>query len=267
MDDSDSTKIIVKIAGGILILILLFMLSPFVIVNAGNRGVVLNFGRIQDTILGEGVHWRVPIMQKVVELEVRTTKLEATASSYSKDTQNVDTYLVVNYHLVQEQVNILYREIGGEYEGRILIPAVQEITKTIVGKYTAQELIEKRQEIKEEIRTILVERMAAKYIAIDDISITDFVFNPEYEAAIERKQVAKQEALTAEANLSKVEFEAEQQVTRARAEAETIRIQAQAITQQGGEDYVQLKAIEKWNGILPTQMIPGGTVPFLDLTN
>ena len=104
-----------------------------------------------------------------------------------------------------------------------------------------------------------------KYFAIDEFSIIDFSFSDEYEKAVEAKQVAQQSALKAENDLLRIKTEAEGRLAGARAEAEAIKIQAQAITQQGGKDYVQLKAIEKWNGQVPSHMIPGGTVPFIDL--
>jgi regulator of protease activity HflC (stomatin/prohibitin superfamily) len=141
---------------------------------------------------------------------------------------------------------------------------VQESVKSATAKFTAQELIEQRPKVKDEVKVELLNRLNT-YFVVDEFSILDFSFSDQYEAAIESKQVAQQKAFEQE-NISKqVEEQAKQRVTNAKAEAEAIRIQAEAVTSQGGADYVKLKAIEKWNGSVPSTMVPGSTVPFLEL--
>jgi regulator of protease activity HflC (stomatin/prohibitin superfamily) len=120
--------------------------------------------------------------------------------------------------------------------------------------------------VKDAIKNDLAERLDSFSILVDDFSIVNFDFSSEFNRAIEAKQVAEQNALKAKNDLDRIKIEAEQKIAAAQAEAEAIRIQAEAITQQGGRDYVQLQAIERWNGQLPAQMIPGATVPFIDLT-
>ena len=252
--------------GSIIGIFVLVLVSPFVIINAGHRGVVVKLGEVQDNVLGEGIHWRTPLVESIKELEVRTVKLDVSTIAYSKDIQSVDVALTLNYHLVPETVNVLYRDIGGEYEARIINPAIQESVKAVSARYTAQELVELRAKVKDEIKNELSERLSKNFMQVDELSITDFAFSDQYELAIEAKQKAQQDALKAENDLKRVKFEADQRVAQATAEAEAIRIQAQAITQQGGEDYVNLKAIERWNGVLPVQMIPGSTVPFIQLS-
>lgn len=262
-------KHIKLIIGGVslVVALLVFLLvNPFVIVSAGHRGVVLNWGAVSDKVLAEGFHFRVPIMQRVIKLDVRTVKYEVETLAYSKDLQTVHTNLALNYHLNPDKTNKVYQEIGTDFESRIINPAIQEVVKAVVAKFPAQELIEKRDLVKEEIKHKLSERLGITNMLVDETSIANFDFSDQYEKAIEAKQVAQQDALKAENELKRIKIEAEQRVAQAQAEAEAIKIQAQAITQQGGRDYVQLKAIEKWNGNLPQQMIPGGTVPFLDLS-
>lgn len=241
-------KLVVKVVFGIVAIALVFFFSPFVIVNAGHRGVVVNLGNVSDRVLTEGIHWRTPFVQSIKQIEVRTVKLDVTASAYSKDIQTVNTALTLNYHVVPDQANILYREIGSDFEARIIQPAVQESVKAALANYTAQELVELRPKVKDEIKLALSERLALRYMVVDDLSITDFSFSDVYEQAIEAKQRAQQEALKAENDLRRIELEAQQRVATAKAEAEAIRIQAQAITQQGGAEYVRLKTIEKWDG-------------------
>lgn len=267
MQTDFKTKAVIYGVVGLVAIAIILAFSPFGIVNAGHRGVLLNLGEVQDKVLGEGFYFRVPFIQTVKELPVRIVKYEAPAPAYTKDIQVVDTVIALNYHLVPEQVNSLYRDIGPDWETVIIQPALQEAVKAIIAKYTSEELLEKRPIVKDEIKAELVARLSNRFMIVDEFLVNDFSFSDEYEASIERKQVAKQDALTAEAKLAQIEFEAQQKIETATAEAKAIEIQARAITQQGGRDYVNLKAIEKWNGLLPQQMIPGGTVPFINLGN
>lgn len=264
--EKNETKIVLWIVGFVVLLISFFFLNPFVLVNTGNRGVVMNFGAVQEEILGEGIHWRTPIVQKIKEIDVQTQKLEVKTLAYSKDIQTVESQIILNYSVKPEIVNKLYQEVGKDYEMRLIDPAIQEGVKSATAKFTAQQLIEERGKVKDEIKAELFERLNT-YFIISDFSITDFSFSDEYEKAVEAKQVAQQSALKAENDLARIKTEAEQRVAQAMAEAEAIKIQAQAITQQGGRDYVNLKAVEKWNGVLPNQMIPNATMPFINLTN
>lgn len=255
-----------KLAGAVFaIIVLLNIFSPVGMVSAGHRGVVLNFGSVQDRVLTEGLYFRVPIQQKIVKLDVRTVKHEVEAIAYSKDIQTVDAVVALNYHLDAVNVNKLWQEIGEDYETRIIDPSIQESVKAATAQFTAQELIEERPRVKDEIRKQLFDRLNGRHIIVDDFSIVNFDFSDAYEKAVEDKQVAQQSALKAQNDLIRIKTEAEQRVAQATAEAEAIRIQAEAIQNQGGAEYVNLKAIEKWNGALPTQFVPGSAVPFLNL--
>jgi regulator of protease activity HflC (stomatin/prohibitin superfamily) len=171
----------------------------------------------------------------------------------------------LNFHLEASNVNKLWQTIGKDYNERVIAPSIQEAVKSATAKYTAEELITKRPLVKEDIKNILVERLSEEFIIVDEFSIIDFSFSDEYEKAVENKQVAQQNALKAENDLIRIKTEAEQKIAQAKAEAEAIKIQAEAITQQGGKDYVSLKAVEKWSGVLPVQMIPNATLPFINL--
>jgi regulator of protease activity HflC (stomatin/prohibitin superfamily) len=255
-----------KLVIAAVIFILLIIFWPVVIIPAGERGVVLTWGAVQGNIMGEGLHFIVPVMQSVKKLDVKTEKKEVNVKAYSKDIQTVDATVALNYHLDPSMVNRLWQEIGADYESRIIDPSIQESVKAATALFTAQELIELRPKVKDEIKTQLFNRLGGSHITVDDFSIVNFDFSAEYEKAVEAKQVSQQAALKAENDLKRIKTEAEQRVAQATAEATAIKIQAEAITQQGGKEYVSLKAIEKWNGILPTQMIPNATLPFIDLT-
>jgi len=253
----NQTKLIIAGVSLFLGLIVLLIINPFVIINAGERGVVLEWGAVKGDILTEGIHWVTPIVQNVRTLDVKIQKEAVDVQSASKDLQTVTSKVTLNYHLEEDKINLLWQKIGSDYKVKIIDPAIQEAFKASTAKFTAEELITKREEVKTTAKEALKLRLTADYIIVDELSITD---------SIEKKVTASQDALAAENKLKQVQFEADQRVAQATAEAEAIKIQAQAIQQQGGENYVQLQAIQKWNGILPTQMIPGATVPFINLT-
>lgn len=240
------SKIIIGIVVVAVLIILFVSLNPFVFVTAGQRGVVMNWGAVSDKVLGEGIHWRTPIVQSVRTIDVRTQKEQVDSSAASKDLQTVNAKVALNYHVVPEKVNLLWQKIGSDYKDRIIDPAVQEAVKSTTAKYTAEELITKRENVKDEIKTALTARLQNEYIAVDEFSIVDFNFSESFNKAIEAKQTAVQQALQAENDLRRIKVEAEQRVAQAKAEAEAIKIQAEAVTQQGGKDYVQLQWIEAW---------------------
>jgi regulator of protease activity HflC (stomatin/prohibitin superfamily) len=232
----------------IVLLTLLALLNPFVIIGSGERGVVMNWGAVSDKVLGEGLHTRLPFQQNIQIIDVKEVKYQTKSASYSKDTQTVDTEVAFNYQLDANKVNIIFQSIGNNkrVETVVIDPAIQESQKQVFAKFTAQELLDKRAIVTNEIKTDLSQRLQEKGIILKSFSIINFDFSDAYEKAVEEKQVAAQDALKAENKLKQVQFEADQRVAQAKAEAEAIKIQAEAITQQGGADYVKLKWIEAW---------------------
>ena len=255
-------KKILIVLGIIAVLGIIFISQTFTIVGAGERGVVLNWGAVSNTILEEGFHILMPVMQKVKIVNIQTQKEELDVEAYFKDIQTVTTTIALNYHVMPDTVNKLWQELGEYYIYTIVDPAIQESVKAATAQFTAQELIEKRPELKQLIKEKLAERLNGKYIHVDEFSIVNFRFSQSYEIAVEEKQVAQQEALKAENDLVRIKVEAEQQVAKAKAEAESIRIQAEALRQNN--DLIDLKAVEKWNGVLPSYMM-GDTMPFINI--
>lgn len=238
---------------GILVALgILMLINPFFIISAGERGIVMKWGNV-DRVMSEGIHWRTPIVEEVEEIDIKTQKEEVKATAASKDLQNVTTVVAMNYNLLPDKVGELWKTIGEDYKIRIIDPAIQEAIKAATAKYTAEELITKRETVREDIKTVLIERLQKEFIVVTEISIVDFQFSQSFDNAIESKVTAEQNALAAKNTLEQSKYEAEQRIAQAKGEAEAIRIQANAINAQGGEDYVKLKAIEKWNGMYPTQ--------------
>lgn len=257
-------------AGVLVFIAALIGVSSFGTLGAGERGVVLRFGGVTGRVLTPGLYGVMPIIEGVHSMNVQVQKETAKAAAVSKDMQQVTTEVALNYSLAPESVAKVFASIGDSYRERIIDPAIQEAVKATTAKYTATELVTARHTVKEVLMQELTDRLGTHGILVDGVSLTDFAFTAEYMKAIEEKVTATQQAMKAENDLKTVQFEAQQRVEQARAEAEAIRIQAQAIQSQGGREYVTLKAIEKWDGSVP-QWVMGGSngqspIPFIQIT-
>lgn len=261
--DINLVKIFAVIVPIIFLIIVLF--SSFTIIHAGERGVVLSGGAFRGNIFDPGIHVKIPFYQSIIKMDIRTVKLEITGSeAYSHDLQNVKIHSVVNYNIDPKSVGSVYQSIGVDFENKILAPNLEASVKQTIAKYTAEEILSKRSEVQSEIENSFRQSIPSSF-TITKYALVDEAFTPAYEAAIEAKQVAQQNAEKAQNELKRAQIDAESRVAQAKGEAEAIKIQAEAITQQGGKDYVSLKMIEKWNGSVPETIIPGQSVPFFNL--
>lgn len=255
------------ITGGIVTVVVIgvaLLLSPFIVIDAGEEGIVVRNGAV-DHIIGAGLQGKAPLIDNVVVFDVRTQKEQTDATAASSDLQNVTASVAINYNVNPDTVGDMYKRIGTDYKNTIIDPAIQETVKGVTAKYTAEQLITQRSQVTTDIQTALVSRLQPNDIVVTGVSITNFAFSDQFNSAIEAKVTAQQNAEAAKNKLQQVQYEADQTVAKATADAKAIQIQAQAIEQQGGANYVQLQAVAKWDGHLPTQMIPGGTVPFIQL--
>ena len=229
----------------VIVLVAFTVLNPVVIVSAGYRGVVLTFSKVTG-VMPEGINLRIPFVQSVRKIEIRTVKYEVQAPASSKDIQSVTSHIALNYHIGEKNVGELYREVGTDFESIIISPAIQESVKATTAKFVAQELIEKRESVSDGIKAMLIEKLNKWGIVVDALSIVNFDFTAEFSKAVEEKQVQAQVALKELNILEAVKAQARQKVEAATAEATAIRIQAQAVTQQGGKEYVALQWIKAW---------------------
>lgn len=251
----------------LVIAILIITFSSMYIIGAGERGIVLEWGNPRQVAMSEGLHFKMPIRDEVVKMDIKTQKYEADASSASRDLQIVSTKIAVNFHLNPDMTPELYKTIGISYGERVIQPAVQEVVKASTAQFTAEELITRRADAKDKILDGLKERLSSRGVIVEDISITDFDFSAEFNRAIEAKVTAEQNALAEKNRLSQIEYQAQQRVAQAEGEAKAIKAQLDAIKAQGGSEYVKLQAIGKWDGKLPTVMLGDGATPFISLGN
>lgn len=261
----NTPKIVIHGLIGLVVLVSLF--GSFGTVAAGNVGVKTTFGKVVGT-LQPGLYFKLPFIQNVEVMDIQTQKEEVKAvKAASQNLQTVAANVAINYHLDGSKAAEIYQNIGVNYAARVIDPAIQESVKANTAKYTAEQLITQRETVRQGIIELLTTKMHQFGIGVDAVNITNFNFSGEFTKAIETKVTAVQNAEASKNKLAQVQYEAEQRIAQAKGEAEAIRIQSQAIESQGGQNYVQLQAITKWDGHLPTQMIPGSTVPFLNLKN
>jgi len=245
-------------------------LNAFGTIDAGDRGVKIRLGNVVGTT-EPGLYFKIPFIETVTSITVRTQSVvyerENPLSSASADLQDVQIASVTNYHVNPLLVTDLYKQYKTleNHEESVIRPAVRDTVKAIASQFTASDLVTKRADFAEKVALKLNERLGDAYIIVEQSNITDIQFSPSFTQAIEAKVTAVQNAEAAKNKLEQVKFEAQQQIETAKATAESQRIQAQALAAQGGADYVQLKAIEKWDGKLPTQFVPGSALPFVNL--
>lgn len=259
MRNFNPKKIISKIVYVIIGIIILF--GAFGTVGAGERGVLLQFGAVKDKVFDEGLYIKIPLIQKVVKMDVKIKKDEVPASASSKDLQIVTSIIALNYHLDPDSVNKVWQEVGKNYNARIIAPSIQEAVKAVTAKFTAEELITKRETVKEQIKANLAERLLQRNIIVDEFNIIDFSFSTAFNDAIEAKVTAEQLKLKAERDLERIKIEADQKIAEAQGKAQAIQIEAQAL--RANPQVVELRWIEKWDGKTPTYW--GNASPFIGI--
>jgi prohibitin 2 len=220
---------------GIVIILAGFIFGSFTTVPAGHRGVVIRFGAVTGRILDEGLRTKLPFLDSVVKMSVQTQKYEADAISASKDLQDVNTTIALNWHLDPAMAADVYRSIGLDFIERLAAPAIQETVKQVTARYIAEDLILKRDEVKGAITVNLSERLMSRGIVTETVSITNFKFSETFTAAIEAKVSAEQAVLEAKNKLERVKVEAQQREEEARGEAN-----ARIANAEGEAEYIRV---------------------------
>lgn len=262
MDENVEIGTWVKIGFFIFMIVVILFNLPFTYVPVGSRGIQTRLGTPTGDIQGEGVHFRVPFIEGSKIIEVRVQKKEVDASAASKDLQTVSSKIAVNFSVDPTKVVDLYRSVGDDYDDRIVSPAIQESVKSVTARYTAEELITKRGEVSDAILGELKSRIGNYGLLATDLNIVDFDFSESFNAAIEAKVTAEQNALASKNKLEQFKYEAEQAVVTAKGKAEAQKIEGEAL--RANPEVLQLRAIEKWQGQVP-QYWGGGALPFINV--
>ena len=251
----DEVKILKKIGIVVFVVIILitFMFGSFRTIKSGEVGIKTRFGKVVGNRLNEGINLKVPFIEKIVKMNIRVQKIEIDTSGASKDLQDVQMKIAVNYRVDYKKATSLYKNVGTKYEETILNPAIQESIKAVTSRYTAEELITKRNEVSDGCEQELSSKVLKYGLTIDSLNITDFDFSEEFNKAIEEKQVAEQKVLTAKQELEKAKVDAEKKIVAAEAEKQANELKQQTLT----DNIIKEKFIDKWDGKTPVVMGEG----------
>lgn len=233
-------------------------------VETGHRGIVVSFGEVLGEPLPEGLHFFNPITKSVKEYKVQTEKWESKTAIFTKDTQRVDVEFAITFYPDPQAVAQLFREYGPDYvlAEKVIQPVALGSIKDAIGQVIADELVSKREHVTKTALQEVTENLKAKNVIVTDLQFTNLDFDDAYEQAVEQKVVAVQEAQKAKNETVKIEEEARQTVLSAKAQAESMRIQSEALSKNKG--LVEYELAKKWDGKLPQYMF-GSTTPLLDL--
>lgn len=259
--------------GGAIIIIAILLLIVFcnsmVTVETGCVGVKTRFGKVQDTVIQEGLNMKAPFIEKIVKIDCKTKKIEATSEGSTKDMQTANISIAVNYNVKKDTANKLYKEVGVDYENVIINPAILEGIKSTMARYTAEELITKRAEVSNQIQQELVAKVEHRGFDVTEFNITNIDFSEAYDNAIEAKAVKQQEVETQKAELEKQKIQNEKEIAIAEKDARVMELQKQQITEETlrlKELEIKEKMINKWNGVLPTTTLNDNISTIFDMS-
>jgi regulator of protease activity HflC (stomatin/prohibitin superfamily) len=249
---------LIEIAIGVLVLVLLW--SSFVTIGPGERGVLMTFGAVQHGVLAPGLHMKIPLMQTVKRMNVQIQKSQTQETAASRDLQDVTGEVAVNWSINPTDAEWVYERLGDESQlaDKVIAPIVSNAVKAVAAHYDAEQLVEKRDQVRDEIQQQIVGALMQYKVQVQGVNITNFQFSQDYSKAIEQKQVAQQRAQQAEYDLARVKVQAQQEVAQADGQAQAQKLLQSTLTPQ----IIQLKAVEKWNGVLP-QVTGNGAIPFI----
>ena len=282
-------SIVKKVIAGVVIGIGAIVLgtSSVATVPVGSTGVVLSMGKVTGKTMSEGLNFKTPFVVSVVSMSNMVQKLDAEAYATSKDLQAITSDVTVNYHLAAERSASMYQNVGKNYADTLLQPAVQEVIKSVMAQYSAEQLISNRSAVSVAISDGLSEKVSNYGIVVDEFNIVNFSFSPEFDAAIEAKQIAEQNKIKAQTEKDKKVIDAEAQAAEkkiaAEADAEAIRLKAEAEAQaiklkaeaqaeanallnnSLSKNVLYYQQLQKWDGKYPNMIAGDSSSIILDV--
>ena len=253
------TKLILGVVAFLVVLVFAFM--TVYTVPAGSVGVVTRWGAVQR-VENPGLHIKVPIAEGIVRMNVRTQKDQVDAAAASKDLQAVSSTIAVNYHLDGLYAVQVYQNVGNNYADVVVAPAIQNVFKAATAQYTAEQLIQNRETVRQAAETQLKSQLAPYHVIVENFNIVNFDFSQAFNDAIEAKQVAQQQVETSKQKLAQAQVDAQTALAQAQGQAN-----AQKALKDSGSltpEYLEYLMLNKWDGRLPS--VTGGSSPFNDVT-
>lgn len=232
-------------------------------VSTGHRGVKVSFGKVESEPLPEGLYFVNPFTTSIEELDTRILRYDGQTEAYTKDVQEATVKFTLNYRLQQNSVAMVYKSVGTDWENKLVPQVVMQDLKDIIGQWDAVDLIANRQKVNDQVGADIKKSLADRAVDSVAFSITDFEFSGAFNHAVEAKVIAQQRALESQNKTEQIKQEANQKVIAAEAEAKSMKIRADALQQN--PKLVEWEAVQKWNGELPTYMLGGNSMPFIQL--
>jgi len=248
-----------------LLAFIIIILGSFTQVGVGEVGIVKHFGAIDldhPDVFDPGIHLKVPFRDDVVIFETRIQKEQVQASAASKDGVTITSTIAINFHIDAAKAPLILQNVGPNYKERIIAQQTQQAFKDVTAQYAGLELIQKREEVANKAKDTLKAKLIPYYILVDEFTIPNYEFPKEFNDAILATQVANQQNLQAKQLQEKAKTEAETALIVAQGLANAQKAQATTLT----PEYLQLQAINKWNGQLPQYLTPGAAIPFIGTT-
>lgn len=243
---------------------LLFALSGCGVhtVDTGHRGIKVSFGQVEGDPLVEGLYFVNPFTTSIEQMDIRTQRWDGKELAQTKDTQDVKIDFAANYSLRSDTVGITYKTVGTDWANIRVAPVIMNDLKDEIAKWDAVDLIANRQSATDHVMAAIKRDLTERGVTVEGFYITDITFSPGFAQSIERKVIAAQDALAAENRTRQVQQTANQKVIAMTAEAQSMKIRADALSQN--PRLVEWEAVQKWNGVLPVYSM-GGATPFIQM--
>jgi prohibitin 2 len=233
------------------------------VVDTGQRGIKTRFGEVVSESLPEGLYFFNPFTSTIVEMDTRVQRVDAETDTYTRDVQQAAIKYTLNYRLQQNAAHVMYRDIGRDWEQKLIPQVVLGTLKEVIGVWDAVDLISNRDKAANAAFDSIRNSLAERNVEVSRFEITDISYTHEFENSVEQKVIAQQKAIEEQNRTKQIEEQARQKVLSAEAEAKSMQIRAEALEQNA--KLVEWEAVQKWNGVLPQYMLGGGTTPFINL--
>ncbi len=276
LDRSNTIALITKAAkiGTVVLFGLIAACSAYNTVDTGNVGVKRTFREASAEPLNPGLHWTIPFVQDIVEMNVQTQKWADKGSAYTRDVQQATIQFSLNYGLDRRVAVQTFQEVGVEWQNKLVGQVVHESMESVFGQYNAVDIVSKREQVSRQIESMIRTKLAPRGVLVPNFQVTNIDFEPAFEKSVEAKVIAEQDAIREKNATVQVEEKARQQVAtakgnaeatvlNAKAEAEAIRIKTEAL--EKNDKLIELVKAEKWNGVLPVTVLGSAPVPFMNV--
>lgn len=265
MEEKELFIKVMKIVGFCVLGIVVFCLlwGSFFVTEPGEAVVLSRLGKVEQQSYQPGVAFKAPIISDVVRFDVRTRTLKEKTACYTADMQTAQIDYTITYNLKKDNVHVLYSIVGTEYEAKKIIPVLNDVIKSNIGRWQAQELVSNRDSARFDVNKDLISKIDKRFFENITIQFNNIDYSDAFEKSIEEKVIAAQKAEKAENDTKRIGEEAKQKVIAAEADAKAMAIKAEALSKN--KSLIEYEMAQKWDGKMPTTVIGGSSNNLLQL--